>query len=186
MVGLGHTVTRLCLTGTLTALAATTLTAQAGRGAAPGGSAPERIDYLTFAQGAVPVSVGGVGAKLGANFEAAVRIADGDPTAFAIANRAPAETDTETGRQIKYKERTEIDFEAAKAQHLVGRGFGLRAAQQGLHAGQQFARLEGLGQVVVGARIQAAHAVVHAVQAGENQHRHARIGGAQAAQHFQA
>lgn len=29
--------------------------------------APERTDYLTFAQGAVPVSIGGDGAKLGAN-----------------------------------------------------------------------------------------------------------------------
>jgi outer membrane protein OmpA-like peptidoglycan-associated protein len=43
----------------------------------------------------VPVSIGGAGAKLGANFEAAVRITDGDATAFTMVNRAAAETDTE-------------------------------------------------------------------------------------------
>ncbi len=57
--------------------------------------APARIDYLAFAQGAVPVSIGGAGARLGADFAAAVRIADGDATAFTIVNRAPADTDTE-------------------------------------------------------------------------------------------
>ena len=60
----------------------------------------ERIDYLTFAQGAMPVSIGGAGAKLGANFEAAVRITDGDPTAFTVANRATADTDTEFVYQL--------------------------------------------------------------------------------------
>ena len=59
------------------------------------GEAAERIDYLAFAQGAVPVSVGGAGAKLGAGFEAAVRMTDGDPTAFAVFSGAPAEADVE-------------------------------------------------------------------------------------------
>jgi outer membrane protein OmpA-like peptidoglycan-associated protein len=68
--------------------------AQAGRGSAPS-AAPERIDYLTFAQGAVPVSLGGAGAKLGADFERAVRIIDGDSTAFSIVSGAPDQTDTE-------------------------------------------------------------------------------------------
>ena len=63
--------------------------------APPGPNAPERIDYLTFAQGAVPLSIGGSGAKLGAGFEHAVRVTDGDPTAFTVVNAAAAETDTE-------------------------------------------------------------------------------------------
>jgi outer membrane protein OmpA-like peptidoglycan-associated protein len=70
----------------------------------PGGGrsadVPERTDYLAFAQGAVPVSVGGAGAKLGAGFEAAVRIVDGDPTAFTIVNGASAETETEFVYQL--------------------------------------------------------------------------------------
>ncbi len=75
----------------LTAAAATSGMAQGG----PGPDAPARVDYLTFAQGAVPVGIGGGGAKLGANFEAAVRITDGDPTAFTVVSRATATTETE-------------------------------------------------------------------------------------------
>lgn len=62
--------------------------------APPPVEAPERIDYLTFAQGAVPHGIGGAGAQLGAGFEAAVRITDGDPTPFAVVNGAPAEAET--------------------------------------------------------------------------------------------
>ena len=47
-------------------MAARTPSAQAGRGTA-GADTPERIDYLTFAQGAVPIAIGGAGAKLGAD-----------------------------------------------------------------------------------------------------------------------
>ena len=100
MVGFGQIMTGIFLGGSMTALAVATLAAQAARGTAPGGDAPQRIDYLTFAQGAVPISIGGSGAKLGADFEAAVRIADGDPTAFTVADRAPAETDTEFVYQL--------------------------------------------------------------------------------------
>ncbi len=68
----------------------------AGTGkAGPAEDVPERIDYLTFAQGAVPIRIGGAGAKQGANFEHAVRIIDGDPTGFSFVSRAAAETDTE-------------------------------------------------------------------------------------------
>jgi len=81
-------------------MVATSLAAQARQTAATAADTPPRIDYLTFAQGAVPVSIGGAGAKLGADFEAAVRITDGDPTAFAVANRAPAETNTEFVYQL--------------------------------------------------------------------------------------
>ncbi len=57
--------------------------------------APERIDYLTFAQGAVPVRIGGAGAAMGATFEHAVRMMDGDATVFPFVQRAEPETDTE-------------------------------------------------------------------------------------------
>jgi len=55
----------------------------------------ERVDYLTFAQGAVPLSIGGDGAKLGANFEHAVKIIDGSPPGFVVVNKGKAETSTE-------------------------------------------------------------------------------------------
>ena len=69
--------------------------AQGGRQAGPQPAGAGRIDYLTFAHGAVPVSIGGAGAKLGANFEHAVRLVDGDPTAFNFVSGASAATDTE-------------------------------------------------------------------------------------------
>ena len=81
----------------LTAVMATILGAQAAVSNAGG---PERVDYLTFAQGAVPVRIGGAGAKFVEDFEAAVRITDGDPTAFIIVNRATADTDTEFVYQL--------------------------------------------------------------------------------------
>ncbi|RPI54019.1 MAG: hypothetical protein EHM55_12055 [Acidobacteria bacterium] len=48
----------------------------------------------------MPVGIGGAGTKLGANFEAAVRITDGDPTAFTVSSRAIADTDTEFVYQL--------------------------------------------------------------------------------------
>ncbi|MCC7008004.1 MAG: OmpA family protein [Acidobacteria bacterium] len=70
--------------------------AQAGRAGAPAAdAAPDRIDYLTFAQGAVPVSIGGTGSKAGAGFEHAVRATDGDPTPFTVVNGASADAETE-------------------------------------------------------------------------------------------
>lgn len=60
----------------------------------------ERIDYLTFAQGAVPIRVAGAGAALGAGFEQAVRIIDGDPTDFTVASGATEATDTELVYQL--------------------------------------------------------------------------------------
>jgi outer membrane protein OmpA-like peptidoglycan-associated protein len=55
----------------------------------------QRIDYLTFAQGAVPLSIGGDGAKLGANFEHAVKLIDGNAQGFTIVNKGSGETATE-------------------------------------------------------------------------------------------
>jgi OOP family OmpA-OmpF porin len=42
--------------------------------------APQRVDYLTFANGAVPLGIGGPGAELGPNAEHQVFWIDGDPT----------------------------------------------------------------------------------------------------------
>lgn len=63
--------------------------------ATDGPAAPERTDYLTFAQGAVPLSIGGAGAQRGANFEHAVRIIDGSAQGFTIVTRGDADTVTE-------------------------------------------------------------------------------------------
>jgi OOP family OmpA-OmpF porin len=68
---------------------------EAARAQQPAAEAGERVDYLTFAQGAMPVGIGGAGAKLGANFEAAVRAADGYRTGFSMISRAPGDADTE-------------------------------------------------------------------------------------------
>lgn len=57
---------------------------------------PERVDYLTFAQGAVPVSVGGAGATLGASFEMAIQATDGNPAGFGLTLKpGSSEMDTE-------------------------------------------------------------------------------------------
>ena len=78
---------------TMTGLAAV-MAAQSGRQTSrPAGT--NGIDYLKFALGAVPVTIGGAGARLGAGFEQAVRITDGDHTAFVIVNGASATTETE-------------------------------------------------------------------------------------------
>lgn len=62
----------------------------------PATDAPERIDYLTFAQGAVPISVKGAGARLGASFEEAIRATDGNPVGFTLTGKpGAADTDTE-------------------------------------------------------------------------------------------
>ena len=56
----------------------------AGGAASP---APERIDYLTFAQGAVPIRIAGAAAKIGANYEQAIRAIDGNPQGFTLTAR---------------------------------------------------------------------------------------------------
>ena len=66
----------------------------AQRGTAPGrGSAQgqPRVDHLKFAQGAI--SVGGTAAQLGASFDEAMRIVDGDPRAFVLTSK-PGSADT--------------------------------------------------------------------------------------------
>jgi OmpA-OmpF porin, OOP family len=62
---------------------------------------PERVDLLTFAQGAVPVSIGGSGATLGISFEAAIRATDGNPLGFTLTQKpGTAETDFEFVYQL--------------------------------------------------------------------------------------
>jgi outer membrane protein OmpA-like peptidoglycan-associated protein len=100
MVRIGRKARRLILGSVLTALAAASPAAQAGQVGVPNAGVAERVDYMTFAQGALPISIGGAGAKLGADFEAAVRFTDGDPTPFTFANRATADTDTEFVYQL--------------------------------------------------------------------------------------
>jgi hypothetical protein len=86
---------RLAANALLVALVPAAVAAQSRASIQAAQAAPERIDYLTFAQGAVPVSIGGAGARLGADFERAVRITDGDPTPFSIVSGAHADVDTE-------------------------------------------------------------------------------------------
>lgn len=57
---------------------------------------PERIDYLTFAQGAVPLSLGGEGATMGASFEHAVESIDGDPGGFVVVTKGKGTDETAT------------------------------------------------------------------------------------------
>ena len=82
----------------------------------------------------------------------------------------------------------QVDFELAEDQDLVVTGFGRRAPQQGLDTRQQFTRLERLGQVVVGAQLQANDAVHGLATRGQHQQRQpARAGlGAQLAREVQA
>ena len=49
-----------------------------------------------------------------------------------------------------------------------------RAAQQRAHARQHFLEMEGLGDIIVGAGVEALHLVAPAVARGQHQHRHAR------------
>jgi outer membrane protein OmpA-like peptidoglycan-associated protein len=68
-------------------------TAQSRGAVAP--EAPERIDYLTFPQGAIPIRIEGAGARLGANYERAVRSIDGSPQGFTLTAK-PSSPDADT------------------------------------------------------------------------------------------
>lgn len=54
-----------------------------------------RIDYLTFAEGAIPLGIGGPGAELGPNAEHQIRIIDGDPTPFGFIGTEDMDVATE-------------------------------------------------------------------------------------------
>jgi hypothetical protein len=88
--------------------------------------------------------------------------------------------------------RAQVEGEGAEGDHLVlargraGRLLRRAAAQHGVDAGQQFARVEGLAQVVVGAHFQAHDAVHVLALGGQHDDRRAVVGGTQAAADRQA
>ncbi len=60
------------------------------------------------------------------------------------------------------------------------------AAQQGADARLQLGEVEGLGEVIVGACIEAGDALLHAVERGQHHHRQGGLFGAHLLQHGQA
>jgi outer membrane protein OmpA-like peptidoglycan-associated protein len=58
-------------------------------------AAVARANYLAFAEGALPIRVGGDGISLGATFTHALQIVDGNPAPFTIVSRATDATDVE-------------------------------------------------------------------------------------------
>ena len=61
----------------------------------------------------------------------------------------------------------------------------LRAAQQRAHAGGELRHRERFHHVVVGAEVQAVHAVIHRVARGEHEHRHGAFRGAKTPQYLE-
>ena len=80
----------------------------------------------------------------------------------------------------------EVDLQPAEAQHLVAGGLWRGAAQQCLHPRQELARLEGLGQVVVGARVDPLDPLGPGPARRQHQDRKTPAGCAPAFQHRQA
>ena len=65
-------------------------------------------------------------------------------------------------------------------------GVALRTTDDGVDAGDQLVLVERLGHVVVGAEAEAAHLVLDAGEAGEDQDRRLHLGDAKRAEHFVA
>ena len=77
-----------------------------------------------------------------------------------------------------------LELEVGEAQHLAVAA--ARAApQQRAQPREQLLERERLDQVVVGARVEPAHAVGHRVARGQDEHRRAVAGGAQPAAHLE-
>ena len=70
-----------------------------------------------------------------------------------------------------------FDGQIGRREHFRARDAG--AAREGAEAGQQFLEVEGLGEVIVGAAIEAGHAVVHGAAGGQHEDGRAKSGGAQ-------
>lgn len=70
-----------------------------GSAATPGDASTDEVaardHLLTFAQGAIPIAVGGTGVEFGATLEEAVEAIDGSSTPYALVRRAPADVVTE-------------------------------------------------------------------------------------------
>ena len=71
------------------------------------------------------------------------------------------------------------------AQHQAGSGHAVRAAHQRAQARRQFAQIDGLDDVVVGAAVQALDARVDGIARGQHQHRRAHALGANGGQRVQ-
>ncbi|MHA1559653.1 MAG: OmpA family protein [Alphaproteobacteria bacterium] len=56
---------------------------------------PARVDYLTFAEGAIPLVIGGDGAVMGPDAEHQIRIIDGDPSPFGFISTEDMDVVTE-------------------------------------------------------------------------------------------
>jgi hypothetical protein len=80
--------------------------------------------------------------------------------------------------------RGQIQLDLGAADH--GMRAAVTAADHRAHPGQQLAELVGLDQVVVGADVQAGHAVVQAIAGREDQHRRLVAPAAGLAQHLRA
>ena len=68
-----------------------------------------------------------------------------------------------------------VGVEPQVADHQVGAAARRPAAQQRAQAGQQLVALEGLDEVVVGARVESLHARLERVAGGEDQDRHVAV-----------
>jgi hypothetical protein len=77
-----------------------------------------------------------------------------------------------------------VEHQVADVQ-LGGTFQGLAAGQRP-HPGQQFVQRERLGEIVVGAGVQAADLVEHGVAGGEHEHRHPAAAGADLPAHLEA
>ena len=62
---------------------------------APAAAPAERTDFLTFAQGAIPVALSAGSDQFGVGWEQAVRATDGDPLPFAMIDRAGSDASVE-------------------------------------------------------------------------------------------
>ena len=96
--------------------------------------------------------------------------------------------------QLACRELDDLAVEAGNAFGLVvgqaadldpGRVAGA-APGQCAHPGKELGQGEGLGQVIVGAGVEAAHAIFHAVLGGEDQHRGRHLAPAQALEYLDA
>jgi len=67
-------------------------------------------------------------------------------------------------------------IEPHRAAHELALGVADRAAQQRAHAGKHLLQMERLGDIIVGAGIEALHLVAPAVAGGEHEHRHGAPG----------
>ena len=78
------------------------------------------------------------------------------------------------------------EFEPHRPADEFALGVADRAAQQRAHARQHFLEMKRLGDIVVGAGVEALHLVAPAVARGQQQHRHGAAGAAPGFQHRNA